>query len=143
MASRMDKPWVSWNVRGLGKSSKRYAVKMALSKIKPAVIMIQETKINENNGKVLVDWANGMNFEIESVPADGSMGGLMMLWKIGYFDVVNVVKSQRFLILFVKFPNITEPCLLANVYGPNNDDERANFFADHGQIMMKGTLFDG
>ncbi|XP_057452573.1 uncharacterized protein LOC130744401 [Lotus japonicus] len=81
---------------------------------------------------MLVDWANGMNLAVESVPADGSMGGLVTLWKAGYFDVLNVIKNQRFLILIVRFPNITEPYLLANVYGPIRDDERGNFFAELG-----------
>lgn len=40
--------WISWNVRGLGQSLKRGAVKKACSKLKPELILIQETKLNED-----------------------------------------------------------------------------------------------
>ncbi|XP_057418441.1 uncharacterized protein LOC130712637 [Lotus japonicus] len=146
----MEKLWACWNVRGLGKASKRHATKMALNKLKPVAIFLQETKINENNVNILEGWARGMDFKAETVPANGSAGGLISMWRHGYFDLISTTKNPRFLGLTVKFPNISEQCLLINVYGPNSEDERGDFFSDlglllnnhHGPIAIGGDFND-
>lgn len=105
---------------------------MTLSKLKPALILLQESKINENNVGIFEGWARGMDYEIETVPAQGSVGGLISLWKKGYLIVISISKNQTFVIMIVKFPCHNENCLLINVYGPNSENERGVFFADLG-----------
>lgn len=126
----MERVWVSWNIRGLGQSTKRCAIKQALGKVRPEVTLLQETKINENNKKVLEDWARGM--ELETSPAEGASGGLLIMWKRKSLSVIRVCRNSRFLILLVKLLNNNDICLIANVYGPNEDSERGEFFANLG-----------
>lgn len=67
----MGRVWISWNVRGLGQARKRYAVKKACSKLKPELILIQETKINGDRESELQSWAESLNMELEAVHAEG------------------------------------------------------------------------
>lgn len=91
----MGRKWVSWNVKGLGKASKRFTVKRALSKVKAELILLQETKLAENREKAIQSWANSMNMDFDFVPAQGSAGGLITMWRVGGLQVLRVViKTQ-------------------------------------------------
>ncbi|XP_057428269.1 uncharacterized protein LOC130721481 [Lotus japonicus] len=91
----MGKVWASWNVRGLGSSTKREAAKKILLKIKPEVCLLQESKLDENRKKTIVSWAKSIGMEFEFVPAIGVAGGLVSLWRKSTFKVVQVKKHQR------------------------------------------------
>ena len=47
------KSWISWNVRGLGGSTRRLVFKKEIQSLKLDVIFIQETKIEEDRLKVI------------------------------------------------------------------------------------------
>lgn len=128
----MGRKWVSWNVKGLGKASKRFTVKRALSKVKAELILLQETKLAENREKAIQSWANSMNMDFDFVPAQGSAGGLITMWRVGGLQVLRVVKKPRFLLLVVQFNNMNELCLICNVYGPNDVEHRGEFLAEIG-----------
>ena len=66
---------VSWNCRGLGNSSKAEAVKDLLRMASPDILLLQETKIEEENLLSLrkMKWKKNTGMEMS---AQGSSGGL-------------------------------------------------------------------
>lgn len=75
----MGKVWVTWNVRGLCQATKRKVVKQILGKLKPYLIMLQETKLDHSKEKFIEEWANSINMDLLTIPAEGSAGGLALL----------------------------------------------------------------
>lgn len=59
----------------------RMLVKQKMRKVRAELIILQETKMDENRNKVLITWAETMEMDIEIVPAIGSARGLATLWK--------------------------------------------------------------
>ncbi|XP_057432197.1 uncharacterized protein LOC130724947 [Lotus japonicus] len=141
----MSRTWVTWNVRGLGRSLKRKVVKQAVSKLRPEVLLIQESKLNSDREREIQEWSGSLDMEFETVFAIGAAGGLLTLWKRNSFVVTGVVKRQRFIILQVHSSQIDCPLWIVNVYGPNIDEERRDFFMDLGSELCNfaGALIVG
>lgn len=139
------KTWVSWNVRGMCQAAKRKIVKQSLGKLKPELILLQETKLDGDREKFLETWANSLNMDFAAVSAVGSAGGLATLWKRNCLTVSRVVQNQRFLLLEVSFGNGAPNCLIVNVYGPNDEGTRGEFFANLGLEIsqMQGVVVIG
>lgn len=72
--------WLSWNVRGLGSAEKRRSLKEFLKKTKLEVILLQETKLDQNKVRCGEKIAKALNLNFEEVHLTGSAGGLMSLW---------------------------------------------------------------
>lgn len=136
---RMGRVWASWNVRGLGSSTKREATKKVFKKIKPEVCFLQESKLDENRMKLLVSWAKSLGMEFDYVPAVGVAGGLVSLWRKSALKVVQTKKNQRYLLLFVQFRNSSGIDVVGNVYGPNNVGDRVAFFNSLGADLRMAT----
>ena len=78
---------VSWNCRGLGNSSKVVAVKDLSRMASPDVLLLQETKIEEDCLLSLSKKIWKMNVGIV-VSAIGSAGGIATLWPKNLFSLV-------------------------------------------------------
>lgn len=130
-----QRKWVSWNVRGLGGAEKRQEVRDALRKINPEVVLLQETKLGPHRLKVIETFAQNLNMNFDVIPANGSAGGLLSLWKPSVLTVENVIKVERFLGLRVRFSTGNCYGLIGNIYGPNSEEERTPFFMSLSEIM--------
>ncbi|XP_057443208.1 uncharacterized protein LOC130735124 [Lotus japonicus] len=124
----MPEPWLTWNVRGLGGTTKREIVKKAIQQLKPELLFIQETKLNEQRQRSIQKWAQGMKFRHVEVYSDGSAGGLLCMWKENNIQVLTVVTDTNFILLTLKIPNYEQPVMVGNVYGPHTVAERRVFF---------------
>lgn len=47
----MGNHWVSWNARGLNRTTKRMAVKKAFVQVRPSVVFLQEIKLGPDREK--------------------------------------------------------------------------------------------
>ncbi|KAF8412886.1 hypothetical protein HHK36_000858 [Tetracentron sinense] len=65
---------IAWNVRGLGRGEKRLDVKSLLRKIKPDLVAIQETKLEELNARVVSEVWDNKNVDWVFVPSVGASG---------------------------------------------------------------------
>ncbi|XP_057452041.1 uncharacterized protein LOC130743833 [Lotus japonicus] len=119
--------WVSWSVRGLGGVEKRRSVKDVIRRCNPEVIILQETKLDNSRLKEIQSFSKSLNCKFDFIPATGSTGGLLTLWKGNILTVEHVIKEERFLGLIMRLGN--EILLLGNAYGPNLDAEKENFFS--------------
>lgn len=122
--------WVTWNVRGLCDSGKRRVCKHAVNKLKPLVLLLQETKLDGLRQQSLQDLASSLNMGIMAFPAEGAAGGLATMWRVGFLEVVDSISDPRFLILFVNLTGIDVLIMLVNVYGPHSGEERKIMYDD-------------
>ncbi|XP_057452935.1 uncharacterized protein LOC130744800 [Lotus japonicus] len=100
------------------------AVKKALQQLKPELILLQETKLNEQRKRTVEQWTQSLQMNHVEVQSVGAAGGLMCLWKESSFQVQSVVTDTNFIFLSVKIPNYELPILVGNVYGPHSLAER-------------------
>ena len=79
---------VSWNCRGLGNTSKAEAVKYLIKMASPNVLLLQETKIEEETLLSLIKtkWKKNIGKEVS---ARGSSAGLETLWTEEMFSMEN------------------------------------------------------
>ena len=93
----------SWNIRGSGSSSKRRAVKEAICKVDPDIVVLQETKREEVNRSFVGSIWRSRFKEWILLPAVGTAGGILIMWDvrrvtisdslIGEFSVSILVKG--------------------------------------------------
>lgn len=68
------------------------------------------------------------------MPAQGTAGGLLTLWKPASFTLLQVSKGDRF--LFTLFSvNQSSNCVVGNIYGPHLESSRISFFTDLGLVF--------
>ncbi|KAF8407524.1 hypothetical protein HHK36_006658 [Tetracentron sinense] len=70
---------VSWNVRGLGRGERRLDVRVLLRKLKPDIIALQETKLEEMNDRVVSEMWDNRQANWELVALMGASGE----WEMG------------------------------------------------------------
>ena len=78
----------SWNCRGLGHSSKAEAIKNLIKLAPPDLLLLQETKIEEDTLLIINKNKWNVNFG-KAVSARGSYGGLATLWGKDKFQLLN------------------------------------------------------
>jgi hypothetical protein len=71
---------VSWNVRGLGDNKKCVDVQDAFSSCRPAIFLIQESKLNSIPPPKLKYFLPTNLFGHCFLPADGTRGGIVTAW---------------------------------------------------------------
>ncbi|OVA13091.1 hypothetical protein BVC80_977g5 [Macleaya cordata] len=65
---------ISWNVKGLGQADKRLMIKDSLRRWKANIAILQETKIQNTEARMVREtWGNGL-CDFIALPADGSKG---------------------------------------------------------------------
>ena len=85
---------VSWNCRGLGNPFKVEAIKDLIKMASPDVLLLQETKIDEENILSLSKMKWKKNTAI-AVSAQGSSSGLATLCTEDMFSMENSFKTQH------------------------------------------------
>jgi exonuclease III len=83
-----------WNVRGLNSRAKRDSVKSVVVSLKPAVVCLQETKLDYvSDFNILTILGSGFsNFVFN--PAHESRGGILIAWRDGSFVSAASVDPQ-------------------------------------------------
>ena len=74
---------LSFNVRGLGNSPKIKSLKRMVNSLKPLIIFIQETMMEGQKGKEMLEpWLKGWSFGF--ISSEGHSGGLITAWNQEY-----------------------------------------------------------
>ncbi|RVW19142.1 Transposon TX1 uncharacterized 149 kDa protein [Vitis vinifera] len=120
---------ISWNVRGLGSSNKRRVIKDFLRLEKPDVVMIQETKKEKCDRRLVGSVWTVRNKDWVILPACGASGGILFIW-----DSKKLCKEEVVLGSFsisVKFAlEGYGPLWISAVYGPNSPSLRKDFWVE-------------
>ena len=77
---------VSWNCRGLGNQTKAEAVKDLLKMVPSDILLLQETKIEEESLLLLSKTKWNLNSG-KAISARGTFGGLATLWSAEKFQL--------------------------------------------------------
>ena len=83
----------SWNIRGSGSASKRRAIKEAIGKANPDIVVLQEIK-REEVGRSFVGslWRSRFK-EWIVLPAIGSAGGILVMWDVRRVKVILFIRG--------------------------------------------------
>ena len=114
---------VSWNCSGLGQSSKAESVNDLIKMASPDVLMLQETKIDEDSllSTSCKKWKTNVG---KAVRAKGTAGGIATLWSKNSFSLENSFNMQHW--IFTKLCHIPskQSIYLFNLYVPVNSQEK-------------------
>lgn len=107
---------IFWNCRGLGHASTIRVLQELCNSHRPTLLFLSETKLC--NSLQIQSIAHALKFDNSfSVPANGSSGGLAMIWK-QELDVQIITSSPNFISLVVLNDPVDQPWFLTVVYGP-------------------------
>jgi len=81
---------VSWNYQRMGSPLKFNAIKDIIEMENPDILMVQETKLNEqDSGKII---QKIRNYEGSSLQESGALRGIYTLWRKGKWELVHHIK---------------------------------------------------
>ena len=107
---------VSWNCRGMGSSLKLKAIKDLLNQEQPDILLIQETKITEQELQSSLKKSN--IYEGTAVSAAGASGGLGTLWDKKKWKLKDYMQSRWWIRTDIQNIASTEEYTIYNVYAP-------------------------
>ncbi|XP_028105888.1 uncharacterized protein LOC114304937 [Camellia sinensis] len=110
---------LSWNIRGLGRPENRRRPKEVIKERKVDMVLLQETKkANSSDQFVMSIWPHDL-VDSMYVDTDGSSGGLLCVWKLEVFSLVDCCCNKSFVILSGTLFSSLD-CVIVNVYAPND-----------------------
>ncbi|KAK3225982.1 hypothetical protein Dsin_005844 [Dipteronia sinensis] len=115
---------MTWNIRGLGKREKISIVRSLVSKHKPTLLFIQETKLSSFDCGLINSLEGYVLTRGVGVNAIGSARGLLSLWNEYLFLVKACIPNQRCIILAGELLKIRMDVAFCNVYVANVESER-------------------
>jgi exonuclease III len=109
--------YVSWNCRGLGSTLKEEAIKDLVRLVRPEVLLIQETKLEEDAllRASNVFWKKGPG---RAVSARGASGGLATFWDSAKLDLVEEEGTTHWLFTKLHHKDSGHLVSLFNLYVP-------------------------
>lgn len=119
-----------WNVRGLGKASKRNLVNCLIQDSSCDIVCLHETKLQEFNDRLLKS-LRGKKFDCWDVKdSEGSSDGLLTCWNSSLFTCVPFYNYNFSISTYFQSldHNVDHKWLVTNVYGPPNRQDQKHFF---------------
>ncbi|TVU02265.1 hypothetical protein EJB05_52261, partial [Eragrostis curvula] len=121
---------VSWNVRGLGDDDKCKLVRDGLSSPSPAIICVQETKLNDvSRFKAASFLPHGFS-DFSFVEATGTRGGLLTAWNPNVFSRSSFIARQHTLTTSLTSTSSDLHLTVTNVYAPADHRDSQTFLDD-------------
>jgi len=105
---------LSWNVCGLGSSSKRKAINKYIKDFNVIVCFIIETKLSCSDSMVSSLW-HGHNIKWFSIEAQGRSGGLLAMWDEDLFRVDSIEYAGSWISLFGSFVDDAFECVITGI----------------------------
>ncbi|XP_059078035.1 uncharacterized protein LOC131876613 [Cryptomeria japonica] len=124
---------LSWNVRGCNAPDKIRLIKRCLDQVRPDILLLQETKIKEEDFSLFSRKFQSWNCSL--VGAQGASGGLAMLWKGSAIDVTIVRATRWWQWLKIKSMQLQTSFFLFNIYGPINSNLKKQVWSELSEIL--------
>lgn len=126
--------FVSWNVRGLGQSSRCDDVLAELLSVRPSIVALQETKLptvsNQKRNSFLP--ARLSNFVTRD--SVGASGGMLTAWDASVFSLENASPLPYTLTSGLSLRADSVSFSLTNVYAPTSRENKPAFFRELASI---------
>lgn len=98
---------------------KRKYVWLSLERVRPDVILLQETKLNVERCESLRGWwQNAM--DLCYVPVVHAAGGILTMWIKAVYSCESFVLGEGFLLVSLRVVQTQELVVICNVYGPQD-----------------------
>ncbi|KAL4187680.1 hypothetical protein AMTRI_Chr09g40190 [Amborella trichopoda] len=108
---------LSWNIRGLGHSAKRHAVKDVTSRHLPAILALSETKLLAPTlSQIRQVW--GRPCQWVALPALGALGGIWVIWNPSEHSLVSSHLGEFSVSLFLSHISDDLHWKVSAIYGP-------------------------
>jgi exonuclease III len=107
----------SWNIRGMNSLSKQRMIRKRISQEKVDIVLLQETKCDEENIKRITQriWPR---CEEKWIMGEGASEGFATLWDPEAMDMEDFASRNRLLTLKFKVKSLGEEGYVMNAYGP-------------------------
>lgn len=111
---------------GLNAPSKKCMLRKCIEQVKPAAVLIQETKSDQNTMTAIANkcWRNN---EVSVAAANGSARGLALLWDPLQIALENRLQTDNYISAHYKILDSQEQGYISNVYGLANPLLKGSF----------------
>eukprot|EP00253_Pinus_taeda_P024980 PITA_24980 len=116
----------SWNIRGLNSKGKHRYLKEALKKDKPSIMLIQETKMDQQQLQEIMKRMRP-EYEVMAQDAVSSVGVLAIIWNPEELIFENWISLPRILSGLFRLTGMEERILISGVYGPHLPRDQKEF----------------
>ncbi|KAK3226022.1 hypothetical protein Dsin_005884 [Dipteronia sinensis] len=120
---------MSWNVRCLGKAEKRRKVRDVVLSQNPAILFIQESKLDVFDSRVIRNLGGVVLTRGVGVEAVGSAGGLITMWNEDLVSIKDCISNKWCIILVVVLKKLDKDVVLCNVNASNLESERRELWS--------------
>lgn len=120
---------ISWNLRGLGARPKRALIKDLLVKENPDLVILQETKLNQIDRRVIKFVWSSRHVGWLHLEASNSAGGILIMWKNSSIEVSNSILGAFTISIECSFVGQSKGWI-TGVYGPCSAREKKFFLQE-------------
>lgn len=92
---------ISWNVRGISERDKQALNKKEITENNPTIVILQETKTTIFDIPLIQSLWSFRNVGWIALEANGSTGGILIMWNDPSFTVTNITKGEFTLSLHI------------------------------------------
>ena len=125
---------LSWNVRGADAPNKRKVIKNFLRSYRADLVCLQETKVQEMTIDLVRNLGVGHHLNWKALHAEGSAGGILLLWDNSRISLVDSVVGSFFVSCLFRMPEDGFQWVFSGVYGPVENSVRESFWEELGSI---------
>ncbi|KAK8644374.1 hypothetical protein V6N13_123683 [Hibiscus sabdariffa] len=130
---------LSWNVRGLGSSVKRMAIRKVLQQQSVEMVFLMETKLEQISDELVkgIWWTDSFSF-IAS-PSTGLSGGILVIWELGRFDICESRIDRNFILLSGDWRIESWKCDMVVIYAPCEVNAQLDLWRCLGEMVSAIT----
>ena len=121
---------LSWNVRGLGGTDKRKVIKELLCKEKPDIVILQETKKEKIDNKLIGSVWGARFKEWVVLPYVGRSGGFLIMWDVRVVRGTESLLGNFSVSVLFQLIGGRDEWWLSGVYGPCKPRNRKDFWEE-------------
>ncbi|XP_021820446.1 uncharacterized protein LOC110762145 [Prunus avium] len=120
---------ISWNIRGLGSKRKRLVLKEQLTRLRPDIVILQETKKQEIDRRLVASvWCSRFRDWV-FVPSTGRSGGIVIIWNTQFVSVIDSEIAEFSVSIKIRGTSGAD-WWLSGIYGPCRQRDRGRFWVE-------------
>uniref|UniRef100_A0ACD5X0P5 Uncharacterized protein n=1 Tax=Avena sativa TaxID=4498 RepID=A0ACD5X0P5_AVESA len=128
--------YASWNIRGVQADGRETTIVDTFNKHKPNIIGFQETKKETISNSYLKILVSSRFFEWRSLPANGSVGGILMGVDLDMFDIISWDIKVFSISVIVRHKALNTDLRFINVYGSSYEDQKYFFISELHSLFV-------
>ncbi|XP_020156914.1 uncharacterized protein [Aegilops tauschii subsp. strangulata] len=130
---------MSWNVRGLNAPARRSAVREVAQTNNISILNLQETKLETWTLEMARDVGGSLLQGCVVLPAMGTRGGAAIFWDKQIVEITDQIVASFSITAKVKIISTGCSFWMTTVYGPTDDQQKANFLSELAAVAPPAT----